>query len=748
MALPPGTTILSKGARKFYEDAGPSFEVFNHNDTPEIPLTFNQTDFNGIPLPPPVDPRGQVPVPWSLNPVAHVSRSRVRQEAPFQVRAPTRNYPSSRVGFTYGRVPTASTSALSRASAQAHAASRFGSPPLQAPGRSLPQSLPPQGYMPQPQPLVGYAPPLQPQQLQPQAAPPVQYSQFSALQPVQYAAPAQQQVQFTTPHVQQAPVVSHSNDDMRKLASLLLESLSAPPALPAPASQATILNLTDMPALTQRPDPLESLGLPVPGTHVAPQSQSLPDDIGRDPCEPPPAKRAATEGDSVAAFSDVSMPDHEASSLIPTSPPAGEVGPQTSKAPTPAPTPAPADRRYASLHQQAFGALDLQQALQFAATAPKTVPNVPTLAQPMNFQAPAQPQQSLWQGYTIPHVSLENNIAHENLLDNLDGNLNPMDGALRPQDSVSQSGTDNVHFGEGGDNPLQHFEGLESSMLLGMFQAMPKPSLGIIPSPLTNALWFHMRGFSTGADRWPKADQIGKTYTAETAPAFRPPKTPAELPLSTPASLALDELLMKRQRNFAAPGHIIAAHMAELESGAIIPLREALQSTQDPRARQRIEQSIQFLQGRAATQLGYALRSIAASYNELASERKANLSKVQSLDLQRVIKEHKLGFLTFFEEDIAPAVQMSAAATQLRLTQAALTRFTSFNRGGGGGNRGGQANNRKPNNNNNNANPQSKENQNPSNRGRGGQRRRNGGRGRGKGRGGFNQASAKPADKE
>jgi hypothetical protein len=161
MALPPGTTVLSKGARKFYEDAGPSFELFNQNDTPGIPLTFNQTDSNGNSLPAPVDPRGQVPITWTLNPVAHTSRSRVRQchstlEAPSQVRAPTRNIPTSRVGFTYGRVPSASTGALSRASAQAHAVTHhFGSPPHLAQGRSALQSLPPQGYVPQ----------LQPQQL-------------------------------------------------------------------------------------------------------------------------------------------------------------------------------------------------------------------------------------------------------------------------------------------------------------------------------------------------------------------------------------------------------------------------------------------------------------------------------------------------------------------------------------------------------------------------------------------------------
>jgi hypothetical protein len=165
-----------------------------------------------------------------------------------------------------------------------------------------------------------------------------------------------------------------------------------------------------------------------------------------------------------------------------------------------------------------------------------------------------------------------------------------------------------------------------------------------------------------------------------------------------------------------------------------------------------------YLQGRTATQLGYALRSLAASYNGLASERKENLSKVQTVELQRVIKEEKLGFTSFFANDISAVTQAAAASTQILLTQSALSRFASFGNRGGANKNAGQQNQRKPansnNNNSNNSNQNgqnNKENTNSANRGRGGGRRRNGGRGGrgGRGRGGHNnQGQSKPAPKE
>ena len=278
-----------------------------------------------------------------------------------------------------------------------------------------------------------------------------------------------------------------------------------------------------------------------------------------------------------------------------------------------------------------------------------------------------------------------------------------------------------------------------------MRAALPKPTHGVAPTLVAEALWYHMRGFGTASDRWPKADQIAKTFTSEAAPAFRPPPIPMELPLLTRATQEADEKLMRKQRSYAAPAHILSGFMAELDSATIIPLREALNASVDPRAWQRIEQTIDFLQGRAAAQIGYALRSLAASFNFVALERKDALVKLQSIDIQPALKQEKLGFRKFFHRDVGPITQLAATSAQLRLTQAALSRFP------GGGNRG-QANKKsgQQHQNNSNANKNSGRNNN-NNRGGGGAggRGRRGGRGRGKGRGGYNaNNSNKSVDKE
>ena len=205
-------------------------------------------------------------------------------------------------------------------------------------------------------------------------------------------------------------------------------------------------------------------------------------------------------------------------------------------------------------------------------------------------------------------------------------------------------------------------------------------------------------------------------------------------------------LLMNRQRSYSAPAHIVAAFLAELDSNTIIPLREALQSSSDPRAVQRITQVMDFLRGRAATQLGYSLRSLAASYNTLATERKDALVNLQTQDLQRALKPEKLGFRRFFQREIGPLVNLASTTAQLRLTQAALSRLP----GPGKGREQFNNNNKKQNSQGNNQNNQKGSNayNNDNRGGRGGGRRRNGGRGRGKGRGGFQSAAAKPPQKE
>jgi hypothetical protein len=117
---------------------------------------------------------------------------------------------------------------------------------------------------------------------------------------------------------------------------------------------------------------------------------------------------------------------------------------------------------------------------------------------------------------------------------------------IGPEDSVSQLGTENLQLPQENTNPMENFLGLEGTLLQGMFTALPKPSHGIVANNLTEAVWFHMRGFGTDSDKWPKADQISKAYTAESAPAFRPPPPPLELPMEIKPQRDADELLMRR----------------------------------------------------------------------------------------------------------------------------------------------------------------------------------------------------------
>ena len=80
---------------------------------------------------------------------------------------------------------------------------------------------------------------------------------------------------------------------------------------------------------------------------------------------------------------------------------------------------------------------------------------------------------------------------------------------------------------------MLRFVGLESTLFPGIEGALPKPALGVSAAHVAESLWYHMRGFGSVSDKWPRADQIMKTYTSEAAPAFRPPPTPLELPLAT-----------------------------------------------------------------------------------------------------------------------------------------------------------------------------------------------------------------------
>jgi hypothetical protein len=475
----------------------------------------------------------------------------------------------------------------------------------------------------------------------------------------------------------------------------------------------------------------------MPGVHVQPQQPRPLPSLGdltllkrpADSNEAPPAKRTSY----APPLSDISVP--ESSSLVATKPQEQLFQPLVQ--------PSGADRMYAQLHQQ------------------QTV--TPQLGNNFDFLQPLAPNNQdpnfHWNGYTIPRLDQSAppaaQVAPAPLLP-LGDDINLMlPDDLAPDDSVSQMGPELARNAQDQTHALQEFQGLENVMIHGTFAAMPKPSHGLEASHVTQSLWYHMRGFGSNSDKWPKADNIAKMYTSESVPAFRPPKTPVELPLPTKPAQDADALLMRRQRTYAAPAHIVAAFMADLDTSVIIPLKEALQSTSDPRAQQRITQVMEHVQGPASTQLGYALRSLASSFNILASERKTALIALQTPDLQRVLTDEKLGFNRFFAREIGPLTQLAAASAQLRLTQAALSRYPGNNNNSRGGQRNNANSNQKNanqknsgNNANNNNNNNNNRNQ---NRGGGGGRRRGNGGGRGQGRGGrggFNKGAPKPAAKE
>jgi hypothetical protein len=784
MAFSPGTKVLTKAALKSYQDL----------DDPSLMDGAQQTSAD-LGLPAPVDPRGQVPVPWRVNlitskdslrtvirKVPHSSRSKFRtvvtRRPAHTIRAPrsrVRAIPLSREEtpriISAHSAPAAALGAPSDASALEHAPN--GSSLLHATPQvgSAPQSLP--HWTPAPE--LPRAPPqwgapnhaLLPSELS--ITPQPSAWNMAGMHPSlpnfgsipQQNLPAASTSGFTgfsgTPESQMAQLglsLPQTQNDIRRTVEMILGSLNAPPPqLPAMASQATIIDFTS-PTLTTSvptvtPVPLNivnsqptvidfealpslqgpfpnQLDLSAPGIHVAPQAppaqarRPMPDSLDQ-----PPAKRTALDGSRSGSPPPYSTISGETSSLLATG-----RKPFQFAVPTTQPLPSVADLQYSALHQQAY---------------PTGWVPAPSAPAPLAQTAPAAgptPDPNFLASYTIPRLSA--NTGPQETLNRL---LRRDDeSALRPDDSVSQYGSNPSARSQESVNPMNNFRGLEGTFLTGTFAAMPKPSQGLVPSHVADALWYHMRGFGTSSDKWPRADQIAKQFTSEAATAFRPPPTPLELPLPGLAAQRADEALMRRQRTYSAPAHIVAALMGDMDSSAIIPLREALASTVDTRARQRIEQTIEFLQGHAAMQLGYALRSLAASYNFLATDRKEALLKLQSAEIQRALQHEKLGFRRFFEREVGPLTQLAATSAQLRLTQAALSRIPT------GKPRGQSNQNRGQNNNNNNRNNNKQQNNNQNQNARGGRGsgggRRRGGRGRGRGRGGSNQSGSKPNDKE
>ena len=129
-----------------------------------------------------------------------------------------------------------------------------------------------------------------------------------------------------------------------------------------------------------------------------------------------------------------------------------------------------------------------------------------------------------------------------------------------------------------------------------------------------------------------------------------------------------------KQTGFGTVAHIICKYLDEVDSRATIPIKEALAVTTDPRARQRLEQALDFTQQRSPKILAMALRHLGSSFNAWTDRRKAALlkSKAMSKELNRLLTNQKLGFRSFFEQEISQLVASAQTNTHMQLTSAAL----------------------------------------------------------------------------
>jgi hypothetical protein len=71
--------------------------------------------------------------------------------------------------------------------------------------------------------------------------------------------------------------------------------------------------------------------------------------------------------------------------------------------------------------------------------------------------------------------------------------------------------------------------------------------------------------------------------------------------------------------------------------------------------------------------LGLAVRSLAASFNFIASERKTALLENQSQEVKHALTDLKPGFDAFFTRDVEKSLAVASQASQMALTQATLS---------------------------------------------------------------------------
>ena len=247
------------------------------------------------------------------------------------------------------------------------------------------------------------------------------------------------------------------------------------------------------------------------------------------------------------------------------------------------------------------------------------------------------------------------------------------DSDINPEDSVSQVSSqgrkDSIK-----KNPLAMFQGLEHSLHTGLARAGPKIGKGIFPSSRTQAIWYHFRGLSSAAHTYPKADQISRDYASKFSPAFKPPPLPTDIPISKSVRDA-DSNLMAGMTAFGAPAHLVCQLCDETEIAVTQPLHDALvdpRNIPDPQIRKSLKNALTYMQEHASYLMGLTMRSLGASYNQLAQKRRDAVVKSQPASVKNAFFNLKPGFHTFFNTPSAEPVVAATQATTLEVLLAAL----------------------------------------------------------------------------
>jgi hypothetical protein len=126
---------------------------------------------------------------------------------------------------------------------------------------------------------------------------------------------------------------------------------------------------------------------------------------------------------------------------------------------------------------------------------------------------------------------------------------------------------------------------------------------------------------------------------------------------------------------YAAPAHIISQLFHDSEAAVTARLSQALLTPgaiPDPTVRQSLESALEFMRNDASLLMGYALRSLGTSYNNIAQRRRDNVLREQPAEVKNALNHIKPGFDSFFAEDIKEHLARAQTSQNIRLSQAAL----------------------------------------------------------------------------